>query len=229
MASPFPGMDPFLEVERLWPWFQHQLVIALQQMVSPGIEYRYRVEIRERRFNSDQRDHCEEYLEIRDRSDGRLVTWLDIVSPAVKLSEAGRTAYRNAHRAARESQANVVEIDLVLQGEPILDYPREGLPGWDYAVTVTRGTMPQRQEIYTSLLEKRLPRFRLPLAPDDRDTVMDLQESFNRAYDDGGFANQIDYGEELAVPLNLAVRERVVQILRKRKGKPGCRVFEKTH
>ena len=29
MPSPFLGMDPFLEAENLWPWFQHQLAIVL--------------------------------------------------------------------------------------------------------------------------------------------------------------------------------------------------------
>src|SRR5262249_20697887 len=76
---------------------------------------------------------------------------------------------------------------------PTLDYSRDGLPDWDFAVTVTRSTQPERYEIYTSTLQKRLPRFRLPLAPDDRDTVLDLQTVFSRCYDQGGFAAKIDY------------------------------------
>ena len=63
----------------------------------------------------------------------------------------------------------------------MLDYAREGLPDWDYAVTVTRATQPDRFEIYTATLQKRLPRFRLPLASDDRDMVVDLQTIYARA------------------------------------------------
>src|SRR5262245_20129744 len=75
----------------------------------------------------------------------------------------------------------------------MLDYSLYCLPDWDYAVTVTRCTHPERYEIYTSTLQKRLPRFKLPLAVDDRDTVVDLQAAFARCYDQGGFAAQIDY------------------------------------
>jgi hypothetical protein len=92
----------------------------------------------------------------------------------------------------------VVEIDLSLQGKPLLDYSRDGLPEWDFAVTVTRCTQPERYEIYTSTLAKRLPRFKVPLAPDDRDTVLDLQATFARAYDQGNFAAHVDYARDPA-------------------------------
>src|SRR4029077_4483955 len=105
----------------------------------------------------------------------------------------GRAAYLDKRREARTQNASIVEIDLVIQGQPLLDYSRDGLPDWDYAVTVTRCTQPERYEIYTSTLQKRLPRFKLPLAVDDRDTVVDLQAAFARCYDQGGFAGQIDY------------------------------------
>ena len=90
-------------------------------------------------------------------------------------------------------RAGVVEIDLVLQGKPTLTYSRDGLPEFDHAVSVTRATAPDRYEIYTATIQKRLPKFKLPLAPDDRDTLLDLQAAFARAYDLGGFAAQIDY------------------------------------
>jgi hypothetical protein len=61
---------------------------------------------------------------------------------------------------------------------------------------VTRHTQPDRHEIYTSTLQKPLPRFRLPLAADDRDTVLNLQVPFARAFDQGDFAGKIDYRRE---------------------------------
>src|SRR5262249_30241765 len=218
MPSPFVGMDPFLEEERLWPWFQHQLAITLQRVLSSGVGERYSVQIPERRFQAGHQEHCEEYVAIHVKADGRLVTLLDVVSPADKLTEAGRAACRDTRQAARESGASVVEIDLVLQGEPLLGYSREGLPPWDYAVTVTRGTSPERYEIYTSTLEKRLPRFRLPLAPGERDAVVDLQEAFRQTYDDCGFGDEIDYRKDPAVPLSVGVLGRVADVLRERRG-----------
>jgi hypothetical protein len=110
----------------------------------------------------------------------------------------GRAAYHETRRQARAQNASVVEIDLSLQGKPLLDYSRDGLPEWDYAVTVTRCTQPERYEIYTSTLAKRLPRFKVPLSPDDRDTVLDLQATFARAFDQGNFAAHIDYARDPA-------------------------------
>jgi hypothetical protein len=208
-------MDPFLEDERLWPWFQHQLAITLERMLSAGVADRYSVHLSERRFRSEIQDHCEEYIAIHATADSRLVTLLDIASPADKLTEAGRAACMDTRRAARESGASIVEIDLVLEGQPLVEYSREGLPHWDYAVTVAR---PERYEIYTSTLEKRLPRFCLPLASNDRDTVVDLQEAFSETYDDCGFGDEIDYSKDLAVLLSAEILGRVAAVLRERRG-----------
>src|SRR5438132_6489257 len=140
-------------------------------------------------------EHAEEFIEIRQRTDGRLITLVDFVSPINKTTLAGKDAYLGKRKEARSAGASIVEIDLVMQGQPLLDYSRDGLPEWDYAVTVTRSTQPERYEIYTSTIQKRLPRFKLPLAVDDRDTVVDLQAAFARCYDLGGLAAQLDYAK----------------------------------
>jgi hypothetical protein len=196
--SPFPGMDPYLEDEALWPEFHRRLVGVIRELLSSRLGgVRYEVVIGQRRFPAG----AEDYLEIRQRSDGGLVTLVDVVSPANKMTNPGRQAYLEQRRQAADSKATLVEIDLLLQGQPTLDYPREGLPEWRYAVTVTPGTYPGRHEIYLATLQTRLPRFRLPLAPDDRDSVLDLQAAFARCYTEGGYSGRIDYRREPAVPL----------------------------
>src|SRR5205823_2929353 len=143
----------------------------------------------------------EEYIEVYQRNEARVVTLVDVVTPANKATAEGRTAYLEKRREGRALGANLVEIDLVRQGQPLLEYSRDGLPQWDYAVTVTRASQPERYEIYTATLQKRLPRFRKPLASDDRDTVVDLQVAFTRSYDQGGFASRIDYRRDPGVAL----------------------------
>ena len=201
MPSPFPGMDPFLEDEKLWPAFHHHFVAGLYQILLPNLIDRYRARVGQRQYATEmplftsiiREEHGEEFIEVRQRNDNKLVTLVDVVSPANKLTPQGRTAYLDRRREARSHHASIVEIDLVLQGQPLLEYSREGLPDWDYAVTVTRAIQPERHEIYTATIQKRLPRFKLPLALDDRDTVVDLQAAFARCYDQGGFGAQIDY------------------------------------
>ena len=201
MPSPFPGMDPYLENPKLWPAFQHQLLACLYQILLPGLVDRYRARVGTRTYVSEmalftsiiREQYSEEFIEIRNRTDGKLVTLLEVVSPANKTTPAGRQAYLDARQLAVAQKAGIVEIDLVMQGKPTLTYSRDGLPEYDYAVTVTRCNAPDRYEIYTATLQKRLPKFKLPLAADDRDALLDLQAAFARAYDLGTFANQINY------------------------------------
>src|SRR5581483_7100702 len=54
MPSPFPGMDPFLEDEGLWPVFQHQLVTCLYQILLPGLVDRYRARVVQRLYTTEQ-------------------------------------------------------------------------------------------------------------------------------------------------------------------------------
>ena len=204
MPSPFPGMDPYLEAEELWSSFQHQMALCLYQILLQGLGDRYRARVCQRLYQTQQAlftsivhaEHSEDYIEIRQKNDSRLVTLVEIVSPTNKTTNEGRVAYLEKRRQGRSNGASIVEIDLVLAGKPLLDYSRESLPEWNYVVTVTRNTQPDRYEIYTSTLRKALPRFRLPLASDERDTIFDLHTAFTRCYDQGGFAERIDYQKD---------------------------------
>src|SRR6266852_4067730 len=120
MPSPFPGMDPYLEDEKLWPPFQHQLVNGLYQILLPSLVDRYRARVCQRHYVTEQalftsvvrEEHHEDFIEIRQKNDSRLVTLVDLVSPANKISQQGRTAYLDKRREGRGANANLVEIDL---------------------------------------------------------------------------------------------------------------------
>lgn len=225
MPSPFPGMDPFLEDEKIWPAFHHQLVTCLYQILLPGLVDRYRARLGQRQYATEQalftsvvrEEHNEEYIEVRRRNDGRMITLVEVVSPVNKTTSTGRKAYLEKRQEFKTAGASLVEIDLVLQGQPTLEYSRDGLPDWDYAVTVTRATQPDRHEIYTATLQKRLPRFRMPLAADDRDTVLDLQAAFARCFDQGNFAGKIDYHRDPPAALAEDDRRWVQEHLKQQK------------
>jgi hypothetical protein len=225
MPSPFPGMDPFLECEKVWPAFQHHLVACLYQTLLPGLVDRYRARVGQRHYSTEQalftsiirEEHEEEFIEVRQRNDSRLITLVDVVSPANKTTSAGRQAYLEKRKEAKNAGASLVEIDLVMQGQPMLDYSRDGLPEWDHAVTVTRASQPERYEIYTATLQKKLPKFRLPLAADDRDTVLDLQTVFVRCFDQANFIAQINYQREPPTRLDEDDRKWMDDLLRSQK------------
>src|SRR5579859_7138828 len=89
MPSPFPGMDPYLEDGPLWPAFHHQLVLCLYQVLLPGLVDRYRARVGQRHYVTEQalftsvirEEHHEDYIEIRQRCDGRLITLVDVSAP----------------------------------------------------------------------------------------------------------------------------------------------------
>ncbi len=209
MASPFPGMDPFLEDDKRWQAFHPLLVHSLYQMLLPGLLDRYRARVGEREYASAEalftsivrEEHKELFIEVRQRADSRLITRIEVISPANKITAEGRRLYTEQRDEIKQMNANLVEIDLVLQGQTLIDCARDATPTWDYAVVVTRWTHPDRYEIYSATLPKRLPRFRVPLASDDRDTVLDLQAAVARAYDQGAFNTVIDYTRDPATRL----------------------------
>ena len=111
MPSPFPGMDPFLEHPAVWPAFHHQLVAGLYQLLLPGLVDRYRARVAARRYATEtplftsvlKEEHTEEFIEIRARADGRLVTLVEVVALGNRTTAGGRAEYL-AHRAAAAGQ-----------------------------------------------------------------------------------------------------------------------------
>lgn len=204
MPSPFPGMDPYLEHAEVWPRFHGQFMGSLYQCLTPNLPDRYRARIVCRNYTNElvlftsvsREEHSEDYFEIRSRSDGQLIALLDLVSPTNKTMSSGRSAYLATRAEAEHAGAALVEIDLILQGQPTLEVDRSALPPHDYRVTITRAQSPGRFEIYATTIQKRLPKFKLPLRSEDRVCSVDLQDVLQRAYDQGGLQHAIDYSAD---------------------------------
>src|ERR1700682_6096495 len=124
MASPFPGMDPYLEQQKIWPTFHYNLMNVLFQVITPNLLERYRARVLERVFAVEhvlftsvtREEYREPYLEIRQRSDGKLVTVIEAISPTNKTTSQGRKSYLDKRHEAQRFRANIAEIDLVLDG-----------------------------------------------------------------------------------------------------------------
>lgn len=211
MPCPFPGMDPYLEAPAHWPLFQQGFIVGLTEVLQPSLGERYRLRSGVRAYVNEQvlftsiirEEHKEEYIEVRQRSSDRLISVIDIVSPTNRTTTKGREEYKRRRDEVRKLGANLIELDLVLQGTTCLDISSEGLPEFDYAVSVCRARQQDRYEIYTTTLQKRLPRIRLPLSADDRDLIVDLQAIFARCHD-RFFTGKIDYQKDPPVLLKEA-------------------------
>ena len=52
MASPFPGMNPYLEHPQLWPEVHNRLIIAIANAIESNLSRKYRVAIEKRTYTS---------------------------------------------------------------------------------------------------------------------------------------------------------------------------------
>jgi len=139
------------------------------------------------------------HLEIADQSDGgRVVTVIEILSPANKVGSAGQLLYIRKQREFLDAGVNLVEIDLIRAGNYVLSLPEDRLPSacrTPYLVCTRRATRPNRAELYPVPLRQALPNIPVPLRPTDKDAVLRLQPLLDDCYRDGRYA-RLDYRAE---------------------------------
>jgi hypothetical protein len=56
MLSPFPGMNPYLEHPNLWQGVHKRLIVAIADAMNPQLRPRYRMEIEERVYETQNED-----------------------------------------------------------------------------------------------------------------------------------------------------------------------------
>ena len=150
-------------------------------------------------------EYREPYIEIVHTAGGKIITVIEILSPANKIVGRGQEMYRQKQQEILDSPTHLVEIDLLSQGLSTIALPensRANLPSHRYLVSVSRGPEHRQLELYPVTLFQRLPRFRIPLMEPDPDVVLDLPIIFNRCYDNGGYADFVDYSQPPSVPLS---------------------------
>ncbi|HVA50536.1 MAG TPA: DUF4058 family protein [Pirellulales bacterium] len=135
-------------------------------------------------------------IEVRDpRRRHRLVTFIEIVSPANKIIGADRESYLEKHEEVFASDASLMEIDLLRGGRRLLPNPRvrrkvsKLKPPPDYLVLVsrawTRGEGRGTWQVFPVLLRRMLPVVAVPLRVNEPEIPLDLRHVCNRAYDAG--------------------------------------------
>lgn len=142
----------------------------------------------------------ESFLELREVATGRLVTVIELMSPANKLSAAGRDEYELKRRDILATITNLVEIDLLRAGEPP---PIRGEPvRSDYRILVSRGARRPRAQLYPFGLRRPIPAFPLPLLPGEPEPPVDLNAVLHALYDRARFDLRLDYARPPVPPLD---------------------------
>ena len=160
-------------------------------MAAPGLElgYGFEFEIRE------------SYLQVIDRGSQRVVTIIEILSPANKVKgSVAKRSYDDKKHDVLSGGTNLVEIDLLRDGEPLA---RPGVPPHDYMAQVWRWDREGKphRKVWPMSLREPLKSIPIPVRPEDPDAVLDLQAMLNTAYDRAGYELRVDYLGEPSPPL----------------------------
>jgi hypothetical protein len=150
----------------------------------------------------------EGHIEIRDlRGDNKLVTVIEVLSPTNKNDIRARSAYLAKREAYYAADANVVELDLLRGGQPLIGLPLEYVEPVSevpYKCVIRRSNPPAgktKMDYYRIGLRTALPTIRVPLRPGDAEIELDLRSPLDSAYEEGRFGIRIDYSKPPVPPL----------------------------
>lgn len=133
----------------------------------------------------------ETFLEVRSAAGERIVTVLELLSPANKRPGGGREQYIEKRLRIFGTRTHLVEIDLLRAGEPL------PLSGWgglsDYSILVSRGERRPRARLLPFSVRQPIPRFRLPLLRGDEEPLVDLGAILHALYDRAGYDLRLSY------------------------------------
>ncbi len=168
------------------------------------------------------------FLEIRRRRgrDLQIVTSIEVLSPSNKKDgNPSREKYLEKQKKTLGSETHLVEIDLLRGGTHTLAVPREIAKAragpFDYLISIHRFDRPDEFLVYPVPLSQHLPEISIPLLPGDPDVPLDLQGIFQRAYDDGPYGREIEYGKDPIVPrLRPEQATWAADLLERRKRRP---------
>jgi hypothetical protein len=226
MPSPFPGMDPYLEGP-LWSTVHSQLVPEIARQLAPKLRPKYLALTTEyfllavvdgRGRSAGAADTATMVaapltlemvvpvrvpmvaVEIRETRTRRLVTAIELLSPANKRG-SGRRQYLNRRHRLFLTSAHLVEVDLLRRGKRVP--MRHPLPDKPYFVFISRASRRPMADVWPIELAQPLPEVSIPLLPGDDEVPLDLQLALTTVYDLVGYDLAIDYSSDPPPPLSL--------------------------
>jgi hypothetical protein len=170
--------------------------VALAEPFSPSVDYQLQ-----------PLEYQEAYLNIVHAEDRqRIVTSVEDLSHTNQGANAeGRRLYRAKQEALLNSDASLVEIDLLRAGQFSLAVPYALLTPEQqrkaYRVCLHRAWTPGKFTVWATSVQERLPVLRIPLDEHVAEVPLDLQPLIERNYEEGAYRYQINYAGEAVPPL----------------------------
>jgi hypothetical protein len=139
------------------------------------------------------------FLEIRELTTQRVVTVIEMLSPFNKRIGDGRTEYLKRRNAILNSDAHLIELDLLREGERVpMGKP---LPPADYYAIVSRSYRRPMAEVYAWTIRQKMPTIPVPLLWGEPDVPLDLQGVLTTVYDRAGYDYRLPYERDPEPPL----------------------------
>jgi hypothetical protein len=151
----------------------------------------------------DDEAQTQGYIEIRERAGGKVITVLEVLSPANKVPGEGQRLDLQKQRELLHSDTNLVEIDLIRSGDRVIAFPQHRIPVQnqrDGLVCVRCAWSERARELYVLPFRQRLPSIPIPLRQADAPVLLDLQALLDQCYRNGRY-DDIDYSQPPSPPL----------------------------
>ena len=129
-------------------------------------------------------------VEIRDVAQRRLVTVIEILSPANKIGD-GADEYTDRRRGLLRAHVHLLELDLVRRGARI-ELAGEPPPA-PYYIYLSRADRRPYTKVWPVALTHRLPTIPVPLLSEDPDTYLDVQAAVDACFALVGYERLLDY------------------------------------
>jgi hypothetical protein len=123
----------------------------------------------------------------------KLITVIEILSPANKRSGEGRSLYEAKRMKILTTLTNLIEIDLLRSGKPMNVV---GAGESDYRILVSRSGDRPHADLFRFDLQQAIPDFPVPLRPESDEVMVDLQSVLNDVYQRGRLDLSIDYSQD---------------------------------
>jgi hypothetical protein len=137
-------------------------------------------------------------IEIRDIEERKLVTLIELLSPANKRGQ-GYDEYIAKRQRILLSTTHLLEIDLLRRGKRLP--MRRALPPAPYFVFLSRYEKRPLTDIWQIELDQPLPTVPVPLLPNDADVPLNLQQAFTQVYDAVGYDLIFNYNRPPDIPI----------------------------
>lgn len=157
----------------------------------------------------------EDFIQIvRTKPNRHVVTTIEMLNTANKVEGRGREEYLRTRAGLLQNNVNLLEIDLLRDGDPTIIGAQKQQPGLEYGVSLRRCGTAESCETWVFGLRECLPCVPIPLEEGMPDLSLDLQAAINRIYDVGRYRGRLNYMADPPPPLTEADRQWLNDLLR---------------